>query len=61
MSNPAAQLRRLVLTFQILVTMKTLVGLRAPDHLLTAVVVGAVALVGLFAGARPAVEGRACR
>ena len=53
MSNPASQPRRLFLAFLVLAALIALVFLLFNGQLLIAIVVGAVAVVALVAGARP--------
>ena len=53
MSNPAAQPRRLFLASLVLASLVALVALVAAGQLLIAIVVGAVVVTALVAGARP--------
>jgi len=61
MTNPAAQPRRLLTAGLAMLTLLALVVLLATGHLLLALGVGAVGLIGLVAGARPTGEGRGGR
>lgn len=58
MSNPAAQPRRLFLASVVLLALIAMVLLLANDQLVAAVMVGALAVVALVAGARPTGENR---
>ncbi|MCU1601903.1 MAG: hypothetical protein JWO22_2612 [Frankiales bacterium] len=54
MTDPAAQPRRLFLALLVLGALIAMVLLLATGHLLGAIAVGLVSVIGLVAGARPA-------